>query len=226
MRGLYAIVDTKLLASRGVDPIAFARAVLPARPAALQLRAKDHSAREMLALLRALGPLCRHAGVPLVANDRADLAALGCCEVVHIGQEDLPYELVHRIAPQLGVGISTHTSEQLARAIASQPRYIAYGPIFETTTKSNPDPVVGLEGLRHASRMTRAANIPLVAIGGITLARVHDVAELADACAVISDLFPPGASLDEVTQRACAFQAAFSSASVAPTPVTSEARLP
>lgn len=225
MRGLYAIVDTKLLASRGVDPVAFARAVLPARPAALQLRAKDHSAREMLALLRALGPLCRHAGVPLVANDRADLAALGCCEVVHIGQEDLPYELVHRIAPQLGVGISTHTTEQLTRAIASAPRYIAYGPIFETTTKSNPDPVVGLEGLRHASRMTRAAGIPLVAIGGITLSRVHEVAALADACAVISDLFPQGASMDDVTQRAVAFQAAFASATAASASAASEARL-
>lgn len=225
MRGLYAIVDTKLLASRGVDPVAFARAVLPARPAALQLRAKDHSAREMLALLRALGPLCRHAGVPLVANDRADLAALGCCEVVHIGQEDLPYELVHRIAPQLGVGISTHTTEQLTRAIASAPRYIAYGPVFETTTKSNPDPVVGLEGLRHASRMTRAAGIPLVAIGGITLSRVQEVAALADACAVISDLFPQGASMDDVTQRAVAFQAAFASATSSSASAANEARL-
>jgi len=225
VRGLYAIVDTKLLASRGVDPVAFARAVLPARPAALQLRAKDHSAREMLALLRALGPLCRHAGVPLVANDRADLAALGCCEVVHIGQEDLPYELVHRIAPQLGVGISTHTAEQLTRAIASAPRYIAYGPIFETTTKSNPDPVVGLEGLRHASRMTRAAGIPLVAIGGITLSRVQEVAALADACAVISDLFPQGASMDDVTQRAVAFQAAFAGATSSSASAANEARL-
>jgi thiamine-phosphate pyrophosphorylase len=225
VRGLYAIVDTKLLASRGVDPLAFARAMLPARPAALQLRAKDLSAREMLALLRALGPLCRHAGVPLVANDRADLAALGCCEVVHIGQEDLPYELVHRIAPQLGVGISTHTTEQLTRALASKPRYVAYGPVFETTTKSNPDPVVGLEGLRHASRMARAAGIPLVAIGGITLSRVHEIAELADACAVISDLFPAGSTLDDVTQRARAFQAAFGSVTVAQPLAASEARV-
>lgn len=209
MRGLYAIVDTKLLASRGADPIAFARAVLEARPAALQLRAKDLSAREMLALLRALGPMCRQAGVPLVANDRADLAALGCCEVVHIGQEDLPYELVHRIAPQLAVGISTHAPDQLERALAIRPKYVAYGPVFETTTKSNPDPVVGLEGLRQASRLARAAGIPLVAIGGITLARVHEIAELAEACAVISDLFPVGASLDDVTRRARAFQGAF-----------------
>lgn len=209
MRGLYAIVDTKLLAARGADPVAFARAVLGVRPAALQLRAKDLPAREILGLLRALGPLCRQAGVPLVANDRADLAALAGCDIVHIGQEDLPYELVHRICPQLRVGISTHNPEQLARALEIRPHYVAYGPVFATGTKDSPDPVVGLEGLREASRMSRAAGSPLVAIGGITLARAREVGELADACAVIADLFPPGASLAEVTERARALQGAF-----------------
>ncbi len=209
MRGLYAIVDTKMLAARGVDPVALARAVLAARPAALQLRAKEMPAREILTLLRALGPLCRAAHVPLVANDRADLAALAGCEMVHIGQEDLPYELVHRIAPQLAVGISTHDPAQLARALESRPRYVAYGPVFPTTTKSNPDPVVGLEGIRHASRLARAAGVPLVAIGGITLARVHELAPFVDCCAVIADLHPLGASLADVADRARAFQAAF-----------------
>jgi thiamine-phosphate pyrophosphorylase len=148
MKGLYAIVDTKLLATRGMDPIAYAKALLEVRPAAIQLRAKEVSAREILGMLRALGPMCRQARVPLVANDRADLAALAGCECVHIGQEDLPYELVHRIAPQLGVGISTHTPEQLARALGFEPRYVAYGPVFETTTKMNAEPVVGVDGLR------------------------------------------------------------------------------
>jgi thiamine-phosphate pyrophosphorylase len=212
MRGLYAIVDTKLLARRGTDPIEYARALLPARPAALQLRAKDLPARAILGLLRALGPLCRQAGVPLVANDRADLATLAGCEAVHIGQEDLPYELVHRIAPQLSVGISTHDPAQLDRALASRPKYVAYGPVFETTTKASPDPLVGLEGLAIASRRARAAGIPLVAIGGITLGRVGKVAELADAAAVIADLYPEGATLGDVTARARAFQAAFATA--------------
>lgn len=220
MKGLYAIVDTKLLGARGTDPIAYARAVLDVRPAALQVRAKEMAAREMLGLLRALGPMCRQSGVPLVANDRADLAALAGCDVVHIGQEDLPYELVHRIAPQLSVGISTHNAEQLGRALASRPRYVAYGPVFETTTKSNPDPVVGLDGLRAAAVMTKAAGIPLVAIGGITLARVHEVAAIADACAVIADLYPEGATLADVTARARSFHAAFSSS----TPRAPEAR--
>ncbi len=212
MRGLYAIVDTKLLDTRNADPLAYARALLAARPAALQLRAKDRPAREILCLLRALGPLCRNAGVPLVANDRADLAALAGCEVVHIGQEDLPYDLVHRIAPQLGVGISTHDAAQLERALASRPRYVAYGPVFPTVSKTNPDPVVGIDGLRTASVAARAAGIPLVAIGGITLAAARELASIADACAVIGDLYPEGATLADVTERARQFHHALGGA--------------
>ncbi|MDF2697164.1 MAG: Thiamin-phosphate pyrophosphorylase [Labilithrix sp.] len=208
MKGLYAIVDTKLLDRRGTDPIDYARAILKAHPAALQLRAKDLPARQILCFLRALGPLCRQAGVSLVANDRADLAALAGCEAVHIGQEDLPYELVHRIAPQLSVGISTHSPEQLERALASRPRYVAYGPVFETSTKVNADPVVGIEGLARASARAQQEGIPIVAIGGITLERIPQIAAHADAFAVIADLYPDGATLRDVTERARAFQMA------------------
>ena len=206
MKGLYAIVDTKLLARRGTDPLEYARAVLPARPAALQLRAKDLPARAILGLLRALGPLCRQARVPLVVNDRADLAALAGCEGVHIGQADLPYDLVHRIAPQLIVGLSTYGNEQLDRAIATRPTYLTYGPVFVSTTKSNPEPALGLEGLALAAKKARAAGIPLVATGGITLERLDDVAALADAWAVIGDLYPEGATLGDVRARVIAFQ--------------------
>jgi thiamine-phosphate pyrophosphorylase len=210
MRGLYAIVDTRLCATRRIDPVAYARALLAARPAALQLRAKDVPAREVLGLLRGIGPLCRQAGVPFVANDRADLAALAGCEAVHIGQEDIPFDLVHRIAPQLAVGISTHDGRQLARALAARPRYVAFGPVFATANKANPDPVVGVEGLREAFRMSVAAGTPLVAIGGITLERAAAVAPYADACAVIGDLLPEGATLADVTTRARKLHAIFS----------------
>jgi thiamine-phosphate pyrophosphorylase len=208
MKGLYAIVDTTLLARRGTDPIEYARAVLAGDPAALQLRAKDVPARAILAMLRALGPLCRQAGVSLIANDRADLAALAGCETVHIGQEDLPYELVHRIAPQLAVGISTHDPAQLDRALSTRPSYVTYGPVFETPAKKCVDPVVGIEGLKRAHAQANAARIPVVAIGGITLSTVADVAPWADAVAVINDLYPDGASLRDVTERALAFQSA------------------
>jgi thiamine-phosphate pyrophosphorylase len=210
MRGLYAIVDMKVLGARGIDPIAFARAVVSARPAALQLRGKQLTAREFLNILRALGPICRSAGVPLVANDRADLAALAGCDFVHIGQEDLPVELVRRLAPQLRVGISTHNPAQLDKALSARPAYVAYGPIYPTTSKDQADPDVGIDGLSAATKKARAAGIPLVAIGGITLERVSEVAAHTPLAAVIGGLVPESIPPDfsDVADLACAYGAA------------------
>lgn len=209
MRGLYAIVDLGTLAARRIDPVAFADAVLRVRPAALQLRAKHAPARESLALLRELAPMCHGAGVPLVANDRPDLALFAGCDMVHVGQTDMPIERVRRIAPRLGVGVSTHTPEQLEAALAARPAYVAYGPVFATTTKADPDPVVGVEGLAAAAARAAEAGVPLVAIGGITRERARSLAGLADAVAVVSDLVPALSGADallEVTARARAFQ--------------------
>jgi thiamine-phosphate pyrophosphorylase len=115
------------------------------------------------------------------------------------------------------VGLSTHTPQQLARALALSPEYVAYGPVFPTTSKENPDAVVGLAGLREAAIAARRARVPLVAIGGITLTRASEVASISDAAAVISALLPdgPGALnpkdvLDAVLARALALQAALS----------------
>jgi thiamine-phosphate pyrophosphorylase len=217
MRGLYAIVDTKTLRARGIDPVAFAKAVLAARPAALQVRAKDLPPREILTLLRAISPLCREAGVPFIANDRPDLAALAACSIVHVGQSDMSIERVRRIAPGLRIGLSTHTPAELARALDAGPTYVAYGPVFATTSKELPDPVVGLAGLREAATLARRARIPLVAIGGITLERAAEVGAIADAAAVITGLLPPAgadvsmlAVLEGVTARAIELQAALS----------------
>ena len=218
MRGLYAILDVGSCASRGVHPLSFADAVLAVRPCAFQLRAKDMGARDMLALLRALGPLCRAAGVPLVCNDRADLAVLADCDMVHVGQDDAPIELVRRLSPGLRVGVSTHTLDQLARALDARPDYVAYGPVFPTRSKKNPDAVVGLAGLRAAAALVRehasktgAPPPPLVAIGGISLDTAADVAQHADAGAVIGALLggeAGAAGAREIHRRAAAFQSA------------------
>jgi thiamine-phosphate pyrophosphorylase len=211
MRGLYAIADVKTLAARGVDVVAFVEAVAVARPAAIQLRAKELSAAAMLALLRTLVPICRRADVPLVANDRADIAALAGCDWVHVGQGDLGLDDVRRLAPGLRAGISTHDLPQLLAALEQRPGYVAYGPVYPTVSKEAPDPVVGLEGLKLAYRAARAAGIPLVAIGGITLVRAPEIVACADVGAVIAALLPtvdanPEArrpvDLDEVSARA------------------------
>jgi thiamine-phosphate pyrophosphorylase len=216
MRGLYAIVDVATLDARRLDPVAFAEAVLKASPAALQLRAKDFPPREALALLRQLAPMCHRAGVPLVANDRPDLAIFAGCDLAHVGQTDMPIERVRRLAPGLGVGVSTHTIEQLDAALAARPAYVAFGPVFETSTKLNPDPVVGVGALAEAHAHALAAGIPLVAVGGITLPRAREIAGLVEAAAVVSGLLPPvvlfGGTLSvddvlrEVASRARAFQ--------------------
>lgn len=191
MRGLYAIVDVGTLDARHLHPLAFAEAVLSAAPAVLQLRAKHRPARETLALLRELSPMCRRAGVPLVANDRPDLAILAGCDLVHVGQTDMPIDQVRRIAPGLGIGASTHTLDQLDKALAARPAYIAFGPVFETATKAQADPVVGVHSLRAARMRSDAEGIPLVAIGGITGERARELVGLVELVAVISALLPP-----------------------------------
>jgi thiamine-phosphate pyrophosphorylase len=217
MRGLYAIADVKTLAARGVDIAAFVEAVAVARPAAIQLRAKELSSAAMLALLRTLVPICRRADVPLVANDRADIAALAGCDWVHVGQGDLGLDDVRRLAPGLRVGVSTHDLPQLLTALEQRPGYVAYGPVYPTVSKEAPDPVVGILGLALAYGAAQAAGIPLVAIGGITLERAPEIAACADVGAVIAALLPPGdaradagrpVDLADVTARARRLHAA------------------
>lgn len=210
MRGLYAIIDLDFLNQRGVEPLAFADAVLRARPAALQLRAKSAGAREALELLRALQARASRAGVPVFANDRPDLALLAGCHGVHLGQSDLALADARRLAPELALGVSTHGLDQLERALSERPAYVALGPIFGTASKRNPEPVVGLEVLVEASRRCRAAGVPLLAIGGLTHHNAASVAPWVELGAVISALLP-ASGLAGVSDAAAALQAAFSS---------------
>jgi len=190
MRGLYAIADIDVLRARGVAPLGFVQALLPARPAALQLRAKSLGARETLELLRAFRSLCTAYSVPLFANDRPDLAVLAGCDGVHLGQADLSPADARQVAPGLALGVSTHSLEELDRALAERPSYVAFGPVFSTSSKADAEPVVGLAALREAGSRCRAVGVPLVAIGGLTLERAALVAEVADAGALISALLP------------------------------------
>jgi thiamine-phosphate pyrophosphorylase len=211
MRGLYAILDTQSLGRRGLDLVEFARAVLSARPPVLQLRAKDLGARDTLELLRALAEPCREAGCALFANDRPDLAVLGGCAGVHMGQGDLDVADVRAFSPGLRVGVSTHDAGELERALDARPDYVAFGPVFPTRSKERLEPVVGLDGLRRAAEQSRARGVPLVAIGGIDHDSASAVAEHAELGAVIAALLPSsGAGLDDVRERARVLQLALS----------------
>jgi len=207
MRGLYPIVDLDTLAKRSLPPLLVAEAILTARPPLLQLRAKHQTPRAVLELLTQLKPLCARAGTQLFANDRPDLALLAGVDGVHVGQDDVPLSAVRRLPGKLRVGVSTHDHVQLAHALARQPDYVAFGPIFATSSKQGADPALGLEALRRAAEMAKAASIPLVAIGGLTLEHAPALAQLGVLPAVISDLLADGDDAAAIAARAAAWQA-------------------
>ena len=155
----------------------------------IQLRDKDASARELLDAARACLPATRAAGAKLIINDRVDVALTADADGVHLGQEDLTVAEAREIlGPDKIIGISTHSQDQFLAALDTSADYIAIGPIYPTTTKENPSPVVGLDLLRDAKSI---ADRPLVAIGGINQARAKEVlAAGADSLAVISALYP------------------------------------
>lgn len=174
---------------------AYARRLAESGIQLIQYRDKRASSRGLFELSSHLISRLRPAGCRLIVNDRADIAAAVDADGVHVGQEDLSVEAARRIGGvNRWVGVSTHTRGQLERAIQTSADYVAVGPIFPTTTKENPDAVVGLEFLREARRLT---DKPLVAIGGITLETAEEVYRAgADSVAVSSDLMnapDPGA---------------------------------
>jgi thiamine-phosphate pyrophosphorylase len=203
---LYPILDAALFPSSN-SFLVFSEELATAGCTLLQYRNKTGNARVMLEHARELRRQCRTEPAPsagsgqvlsvskgvsdpymrLIMNDRADLCLAADFDGVHIGQDDLSPESVRRIiGPDRWLGVSTHNPEQLAEADQTSADYLAIGPVFSTTSKDKPDPVVGLEGVRRARQLTRK---PLVAIGGITRANAASVIEAgADSVAVISDL--------------------------------------
>jgi thiamine-phosphate pyrophosphorylase len=181
---LYVILDAALITSPERD---CALSLAEAGVRLLQYRNKSASARRYLESSRELAEALRPHGMSFLVNDRPDVALLAGASGVHVGQDDLDVEQARRV---LGrdklVGVSTHNLEQFERAAASSADYIAVGPVFGTSSKANPDPVVGVEFIRK----TRAlSDKPIVAIGGISVERAASVIEAgADSVAVISGI--------------------------------------
>jgi len=192
---LYPILDPACF-SDAPGMFAAAEELAAAGCTLLQYRDKHGNARQMLAEARELRARLG-TSVKLIMNDRAELCLLAQYDGLHVGQDDLPAESARLIIGAVRwLGVSTHNPEQLAEADKTSADYLAIGPIFATASKANPDPVIGLEGVRRARELTRK---PLVAIGGITRANARSVIEAgADALAVISDLLrAPGKSAEE-----------------------------
>lgn len=170
-RGLYAIVDPD--ACRGRDPERVAEAILAGGCAVMQLRTKGLPDLPRLGLAYRIAARARAAGVPFVINDRPDLALLVRADGLHLGQDDLPIAEARRIVGPMVIGRSTHDPVQAQQAIDEGADVVAFGPVFSTTSKERPDPVVGLEQL---AEVCRECGPPVVAIGGITLDRAPEIA--------------------------------------------------
>ena len=181
---LYAILDASYFSDSQIL-FSTAEELLAGGVTLLQYRNKSGNAREMLEQARELKR--RLDGAKLIMNDRADLCLAAGFDGVHVGQEDLSPEGARKVVGTiLWLGVSTHNPGQIEEADKTSADYIAIGPVFSTSSKANPDPVVGLEGVRQARALTRK---PLVAIGGINRANCRSVIEAgADSVAVISDL--------------------------------------
>ncbi len=193
---LYVILDAALLPS---DPIELTKKLLDAGSRLFQYRNKTSSSRELLHASQALCMTVRQHGGAFMVNDRADISRLAGASGVHLGQDDLSVAAAREVvrADSL-IGLSTHNLPQFAAAVESSADYIAVGPIFSTTGKHNPDPVVGVDFIRKARKLTTK---PIVAIGGITLERAREVIDAgADSVAVISDILKAKNPSDRVRQ--------------------------
>lgn len=166
----------------------------------VQFREKHSAPLDWFDDARTAVEICRQSKVISIVNDRADIALAIGADGVHLGQTDLPPDAARRIlGKQAIIGYSTHTIEQVRDAAKFDIDYLAFGPIFSTTTKEDPDQVVGLETLARVRMI--AASLPLVAIGGIDLGNAISVfAAGADSIAVISALMADGAFIADRTR--------------------------
>lgn len=138
----------------------------------LQLREKNLSDRELVRIGRDIRSITKGSETRFVINDRPDIALLCEADYLHLGQDDITMEEAHKIVGDMKIGLSTHSIEQAKEALAKNPDYIGFGPIYPTNAKAKPDKPVGTEQLKEVLSF---AKIPVVAIGGIFPENIDEV---------------------------------------------------
>jgi len=188
---VYPITDTKISGISHADQVSL---LADGGATFVQLREKKLSALDFYNEAKAALTVARQRGVTLIINDRVDVALALGAPGVHLGQDDLPPDAARKLLGEGAIiGYSTHNVSQAIAAATLPVDYVAIGPIFQTSSKANPDPVVGLEGLRAVRNAIGAMNV--VAIGGITHENAASVIEAgADTVAVISSLLSGGST--------------------------------
>ncbi len=171
----------------GQDNLADSVAAMAAGGATvIQMRGKDATTRELMGYGSILQPLCHKLGLLFIVNDRIDLALALQADGVHVGQDDMPIEAVRRIAPNMIVGLSAGSCEDITRQATCPPDYFGIGPVFSTQSKNDAGPAIGID---HLHRWTILAHqmAPVVAIGGISVANALQIWDAGvDGMAVIS----------------------------------------
>jgi thiamine-phosphate pyrophosphorylase len=190
---LYAITDARL---SGLGHAEQLLRLAEGGATFVQLREKHAGPRDFYREAESALRVARARGVTLIVNDRADIALALKADGVHLGQDDLSPAAARRLLGDGSlIGYSTHSLQQLERAARLPVDYVAFGPVFPTRTKENPDPVVGLALLRRARAALDPA-LPLVAIGGVTRENARAaLAAGADSVAVVSALLSEPAEI-------------------------------
>jgi thiamine-phosphate pyrophosphorylase len=180
---VYVITDQRIAGDRSI--IEIVRAAIAGGATVVQLREKEATTREMIRLGEALHEITRPTGVPLIVNDRVDVALAIDAEGVHVGQDDMPAALARRlIGPDRILGVSAATVEEARQAQRDGADYLGVGDVYGTPSKSDAGIPIGVHGL---AKVVAAVSIPVVAIGGITLTNAATVVQAgAVGVAVIS----------------------------------------
>ncbi len=194
---LYAILDKKFVGSRNLKSLT--EQVITGGAGIIQLRNKLSSSGEFYADALEVKKITTHFGIPLIINDRVDIALAIKAEGVHIGQDDLPFAFARRlIGKEMMLGASVHSLEEYQTALAGQPDYLGVGTIYPSPTKS----ALKKKGLELIKELRRVTTLPMVGIGGVTVDNAAAVIQAgANGVAVISGLF----DTDDVIGRAREF---------------------
>lgn len=191
---VYPITDTRLSGLSHAQQVA---RLIEGGATLIQLRDKHAAPREFYREAAEALQIARNHNVKLIINDRVDIALALKADGVHLGQTDLPVEAARSLLGKDAIiGFSTHNAEQAKLATAMPVDYVAFGPVFQTSTKQNPDPVAGSFALQEVRAIV--GSLPLVAIGGITHENAIEVLKAgADAVAVIGALIADPTRIEE-----------------------------
>lgn len=192
---IYPITDVQISGFTHAEQVAL---FASAGALLIQVREKQQSACDFYLEAVEAMRIARQSQVRLIINDRVDIASAVGADGVHLGQDDLPPEAARKLlGADAVIGFSTHSVEQAIGAIGLPIDYLAIGPIFRTTTKHNPDPVVGLDGLKAVKAVVK--DIPIVAIGGVTVPMLATVlAAGADSVALISSFWQNPSQISQI----------------------------